>query len=98
MPKARPKARPQAAAPPEAPLIAEILAAAQQERKGPAKWTSMLPPETLAEITQVRERYRAGEINRTKSALSRAICAALTSRGLINVTWREVLRWFNESR
>jgi len=43
----------------------------------------------------VRDQFRAGKVGANKHELARSIHAALAARGLIAVTWREVVRWLN---
>lgn len=76
-------------------LTDDILGGIEESRRGPAGWFSKLPAAAQEELVGVRDQFRAGKVGANKHELARSIHAALAARGLIAVTWREVVRWLN---
>lgn len=77
-------------------LTDEILGGIAPTAKGPAGWFSKLPPDVQADVAGVRDKFAAKKIAATKVAVAKSIHAALSARGLIGVTWKEVVRWLGE--
>ena len=83
---------------PKAPtLIDEILGGIEPIRKGPAGWFAILPLEVQEELATVRKKFAGGGIAATKTSVAKSIHAALAARGLISVSWREVVRWLGDA-
>jgi len=96
MPKVDRNTSPRATKATETPLTAEILGGIVPTIKGPAGWFNKLPRDVQADVGAVREQFAAGKIAATKVSVAKSIHAALSARGLIGVTWKEVVRWLGE--
>jgi len=77
-------------------LTDEILGGIAPAAKGPAGWFAKLPTDVQADVAGVRERFAAGKIAATQTAVGKSIHAALSARGLIAVGWKEVVRWLRD--
>jgi hypothetical protein len=63
-------------------ITEDILSRVQHRQPGPVTWFTRLPPEVQAELDALRQRWITGELGIGKRAISRAIIATLSERGL----------------
>jgi len=60
----------------------EIVSRVKNYQPGFTAWHGQLPPDVLAELEALRERWVSGELGLQKRALARSIIQSLKERGL----------------
>lgn len=60
----------------------EIVSRVRNYQPGFTAWHGQLPPDVLAELEALRERWVSGELGLQKRALARSIIQSLKERGL----------------
>ncbi len=81
-------------------LADQVFATAERIKRGPGNWFDRLAPEVQAELVAMRQRFHAEQAERriTRTAFSKALCQALTDRGLVTIQWPEVEKWLLADR
>ena len=66
----------------QASIADEIVSRVRNYQPGLPAWHGQLPPDVLAELEALRERWVSGELGLQKRALARSIIQSLKERGL----------------
>jgi len=66
----------------QASIADEIVSRVRNYQPGFTAWHGQLPPDVLAELESLRERWVSGELGLQKRALARSIIQSLKDRGL----------------
>jgi hypothetical protein len=75
-------------------LLASIQQAVHSSRTG---WWDRLPAEAQAELLEVKQQYKSGELKSPPHQLSRFVVAACTERGWPAPGVHAVLTWLRKS-